>query len=179
MITSAQMARSAKEEIVGIKATIEEVNSKHLNGDLTPEDATRNIAYLQNSIEKLEQDIAEYESLKSGSTIYIKPERLEDLPRTITQLRLHHGWAQDRLADEIGVAQQQIARYESTDYEGISFQRLIALLDSFDAHISIEKIKLNINGKEQYKFKRPTGMTEEKMQATKKRGLFSFEKSTT
>jgi transcriptional regulator with XRE-family HTH domain len=177
MITSAQMLRSAGEEIAGIRNTIGEISQKKNAGEIKPEDAARNIENLEQMIKKIEHDIAEYTSLKSGSTEYIKPQKLEDLPRTITQLRLHYDWSQQRLADELGMQQQQIARYETNDYEGISFQRILALLEAFEAHISIERIRLNLNGKEQYKFKMPGGITHKKIQEKRRRGLFNMAKT--
>jgi transcriptional regulator with XRE-family HTH domain len=176
MITSAQMLKSANEEINGIRNTIGEITQKQSAGEIKPEDAARNIENLERFIAKIEHDIAEYNSLKSGSTEYINPQRLEDLPRTITQLRLHYDWPQQRLADELGIAQQQIARYEATDYEGISFQRILALLEAFDAHISIEKIKLTIDGKSQTKFLMPKGYKPEDLARKKRAGLFNMSK---
>jgi transcriptional regulator with XRE-family HTH domain len=42
----------------------------------------------------------------------------------LIKARIAKGWSQRRLAEELGVAEQQIQRYESTGYTAASLARL-------------------------------------------------------
>ncbi|CAK9252046.1 unnamed protein product [Sphagnum jensenii] len=177
MITSGQQLKSVQETISRFAESIEEVKRQQAEGKIPANDAEISIGGFNYEIKKLKQQVDEYKSLISGSMDYIDARKLEDLPRTMIQLRLALGWSQKRLADELGVQQQQIARYEATDYEGISFQRMLVMLNAFDAHISIEKIRMTIDGKSQTKFLLPKGYKPEDIVRKKRMGLFNLSKA--
>ena len=160
MITNTAQLKSTREWISRFRSAITEHEKakQEGKGDI---DTEVSIARNHSQLNKLEAEVAEYLSLTSGSMDYINPRKLEDLPKTMIQLRLALGWSQKKLADELGVAQQHIARYEASDYEGISFQRMLVMLDAFSAHISIEKIRMTIDGESQEQFLLPSGMSRE------------------
>ena len=169
MINSTQQLNATREWIAKFEDSINEVERQKAEGKSDSRDADIAIGQFKYEIAKLQAQIAEYESLNSGSMSCIKPRTLEDLPRTLIQLRIALGWSQLKLADEVGIAQQQIARYETSGYDGVSFQRMLALLDSFGAHIAIEKIKLMFESNVEEKFFIPKGTSiEEVVQKAKK-----------
>lgn len=49
---------------------------------------------------------------------------LPELAVALVKARIAEGWSQRRLAEELGVAEQQIQRYESTGYTAASLARL-------------------------------------------------------
>ena len=73
---------------------------------------------------RMEAELEEYEALLSGRVEVGTARAVEDLPRLLVRARIAAGLTQAQLAEELGLAGQQIQRYESTDYEGASLPRL-------------------------------------------------------
>ncbi len=82
---------------------------------------------LRSQLLDLEAQINEYEALRSGQQTAFEIESLEELPRALIQARIAAGLTQRQLAERIGVKEQQIQRYEDTDYAATSFARLVEL----------------------------------------------------
>jgi transcriptional regulator with XRE-family HTH domain len=79
---------------------------------------------------QMRRDLEEYESLRSGSEAIGEVERLEDLPHALVRARIAAGLTQAELAARLGLQQQQIQRYEATDYESASLARLIEVANA-------------------------------------------------
>lgn len=72
----------------------------------------------------LRAEIQEYERLSSGTVSTFEATTLAGLATLLIQARIARGWTQARLADELGVAEQQIQRYEATEYRSASLARI-------------------------------------------------------
>ena len=72
----------------------------------------------------LREQLAAYEALRSGAVRSFEAPSLLDLAEAIVKARIARGWTQRRLADELGVAEQQVQRYEATGYASASLARL-------------------------------------------------------
>jgi HTH-type transcriptional regulator / antitoxin HipB len=81
-------------------------------------------------VETLQQEIAEYEQLKSGQVEKLQLVSLDDLPIAIIKARISSGMTQKDLAQKIGTQEQQIQRYEANHYSAISFDRLLKVADA-------------------------------------------------
>lgn len=79
---------------------------------------------LRSQLEDLRSQIREYEALRDGKTTFIDVRSLSDLPRALVQARIAAGFSQKVLADRLGLKEQQIQRYEASDYAGVSISRL-------------------------------------------------------
>lgn len=79
---------------------------------------------LASQLDELHHDIAEYDSLRSGTHPAITVSSFEELPQALVQARIAAGLSQKELAERLGVKEQQIQRYEATDYTGASLARL-------------------------------------------------------
>ncbi|MGH3370180.1 MAG: helix-turn-helix domain-containing protein [Nocardioidaceae bacterium] len=82
------------------------------------------IAAVRSQLGDLEAELAEYEQLRSGTIRSFEAGSLPELAVGLVKARIAKGWSQRRLAEELGVAQQQIQRYESTGYTSASLARL-------------------------------------------------------
>lgn len=80
---------------------------------------------LQSQLSELREEIYEYESLKSGQYTVLELESLEELPLALIKARIAAGLSQKDLADRLIIKEQQIQRYEDTEYASASFTRLI------------------------------------------------------
>jgi HTH-type transcriptional regulator / antitoxin HipB len=83
-------------------------------------------------IGELEQEIVEYNRLKSGRVTQFPIESLQDLPRVAIQARIAAGLTQKELAEKIGVQEQQIQRYEANNYQAVGFDRLQEVMSALD-----------------------------------------------
>lgn len=85
---------------------------------------------LKSQIEELSAEIRDYEVLVSGAQTVMSANSLEDLPSVLIQARIASGLTQRALAERLGVAEQQVQRYEATGYESASFARLKEVADA-------------------------------------------------
>jgi DNA-binding Xre family transcriptional regulator len=80
---------------------------------------------IEQQIKQLAAEIQEYEDLLNGK----KPPMpmaavLDDLPRTLIQLRIFRRWTQKDLATRLGMQENQLQKYEAENYSGVAFQNL-------------------------------------------------------
>lgn len=81
-------------------------------------------AALEGEIAILDNQIVEYESLRSGHTSRVKVASFADLPEALVRARIAIGLTQRELAERIGVKEQQVQKYENERYAGASLSRL-------------------------------------------------------
>jgi HTH-type transcriptional regulator / antitoxin HipB len=86
-------------------------------------------------IGELEQEIVEYDRLKSGQITQFPIESLQDLPRVAIEARIAAGLTQKELAEKIGVQEQQIQRYEANNYQAVGFDRLQEVMSALNVTI--------------------------------------------
>ena len=61
---------------------------------------------------------------------------LTGLATLLVKARIARGWTQRRLAEALGVAEQQIQRYESTDYRSASLARICDVADALGVAVT-------------------------------------------
>jgi transcriptional regulator with XRE-family HTH domain len=79
---------------------------------------------LQSQLDELREQITEYEALKSGQQAVISLNSLEELPRALIQARIAAGLTQRQLAERMRLKEQQIQRYEATEYASADLTRV-------------------------------------------------------
>ncbi|WP_310415172.1 helix-turn-helix transcriptional regulator [Chamaesiphon sp. OTE_8_metabat_110] len=83
-------------------------------------------AALEDRIQMMYREIAEYKDLKDGK-VRITIDRLSELPIALIKARISSGMTQGELADKIGIKEQQIQRYEANHYQAVGFDRLLVI----------------------------------------------------
>jgi ribosome-binding protein aMBF1 (putative translation factor) len=73
---------------------------------------------------ELQEQIAEYEKLRAGRFDLAALDMVEAIPSSLIRARIAAGWTQKELAKRLGISEQQIQKYESTDYESASFRKI-------------------------------------------------------
>lgn len=84
----------------------------------------------------LAQEITEYEELRSGKTTSFTANSLAAVATLLIQARIARGWSQRHLAERLGIAEQQIQRYEANGYATTSLTRLCEVAAALDLHFS-------------------------------------------
>lgn len=80
----------------------------------------------------LRAELDEYERLRSGAVSTFEGSSLAELATLLVKARIVRGWTQRRLAEALGVAEQQVQRYESTGYRSASLARLCDVAAALD-----------------------------------------------
>jgi len=81
-------------------------------------------------IRQLEEELREYDQLKSGELALPHVERLDQIAPFIAKIRIAKGISQTELARRLGVSKQVISRYEENGYQSVAIARLQEILDA-------------------------------------------------
>lgn len=84
----------------------------------------------------LRAELDEYERLASGSVATFEASTLAELAMVLIQARVARGWSQRQLAEALGVAEQQVQRYESTAYRSASLARICDIADTLGIDVT-------------------------------------------
>lgn len=101
---------------------------KHVEGSsdigLDPILKRAQVAALQSQLKDLQDEVLAYEALQAGSAQVVEVESFDDIPSALIRARIASGLSQKDLAARLGLKEQQVQRYEATNYSGASFSRL-------------------------------------------------------
>jgi transcriptional regulator with XRE-family HTH domain/Zn-dependent peptidase ImmA (M78 family) len=92
----------------------------------------------------LQAEILEYESLQRERPSVIEASTLDDLPRALIRARIALGFSQKDLAEKMGLKEQQLQRYEATEYSAASLTRLQEVAQALGVRVS-ERIFLPVH----------------------------------
>jgi ribosome-binding protein aMBF1 (putative translation factor) len=127
MITNERQLQIARRDIERFNAAIE--------GDMVEAgvdplilQAQRDAAVAQ--VRELQQQVDDYQGLRSGKMRDFRIATLSDLPRALISCRIASGMTQRELADRLSLKEQQIQRYEVQEYQGASFSRIADVADA-------------------------------------------------
>ena len=78
----------------------------------------------------------EYEQLLSGDLVMFDVNSISDLPKSLIMARISLGLTQKDLSERLGMKEQQIQRYENTEYGSASFNTLVSIVEALDLKIT-------------------------------------------
>jgi HTH-type transcriptional regulator / antitoxin HigA len=79
---------------------------------------------IRSQSDDLRAELDDYDQLRSGEQSTFDAASLEELSTVLVRARIARGWTQRQLAEALGMAEQQIQRYEANDYRSTSLARL-------------------------------------------------------
>jgi HTH-type transcriptional regulator / antitoxin HigA len=88
-------------------------------------------------IRQLEDELREYDQMKSGEITLPHLERLDQIAPSIVKIRIAKGVSQTELARRLGVSKQVISRYEESDYQTVAIARLQEILDAIGVKTAV------------------------------------------
>jgi HTH-type transcriptional regulator/antitoxin HigA len=125
MIKTDKQLKATRELIKEFQQSIKKIESSgSARSTMKPAAFKAHVAGMRSQLEQLITDIERYERLKGGDISLITATTLDDLPRSLIETRIARGKSQSDLARELGVAPQQIQRWEADDYQSASFPML-------------------------------------------------------
>lgn len=93
---------------------------------------------LRSQLDELRSDVERFEQLRSRGRGPIHLESFDELPRALVEARIAAGLSQKELAKRLGMKEQQIQRYEATEYSSASLTRLKQVIEALGANIAGE-----------------------------------------
>ena len=99
---------------------------------------------LRYQLSELREQLEEYEALQSGSYPIPDLRTIEDLPRALIQTRIGRRLSQKALGKLVGVKEQQIQRYEATDYSSASLSRGMEVIAALKLGVDSDVIPENV-----------------------------------
>ena len=90
---------------------------------------------LTSQLADLNRQLADYNSLRSGERRVLELTSFDDLPRALIQARIALGLSQKDLADRLGLKEQQLQRYEASDYASASLDRVKEIIKALGLRV--------------------------------------------
>ena len=93
---------------------------------------------IESQLTELKRQLEEYDQLRSGRLKRLKKSAFQDLPIELIRARIARGLTQKDLARKLGVKEQQIQRYEETDYASASLSRINEVIKALNIEVKEE-----------------------------------------
>lgn len=90
---------------------------------------------LESQISDLEAEIEDYDALQSGAVTSFEADGLHDLPDILIRARIARRMSQKDLGTFLGIAEQQVQRYEAERYRSASLERLSEVAAALDISV--------------------------------------------
>lgn len=97
------------------------------------------IRALKGQLKGLQHEVNEYQHIKAGNLFISDNTRLENIGELLIKARIAQQMSQNDLATKLGIAQQQIQRYESSSYETASLETLVNTAGALGIALKFER----------------------------------------
>lgn len=124
MITNERQYQLASAQIAKLRKAETELELRKRPESEHPTRKKLELDALRGHFQELSSACAEYEGLKNGLIAVPPIKDLAEVPTALIRKRIANGMTQRDLADAIGVAEQQIQRYEANNYASATLERL-------------------------------------------------------
>ncbi|HZB45936.1 MAG TPA: helix-turn-helix transcriptional regulator [Pyrinomonadaceae bacterium] len=88
---------------------------------------------MQSQLDSLSGELREYDELRSGDVPPPDLRYIAVVPQDLIRARIASGLSQKELAERLEMPEQQIQRYEATEYESVSFARIVEIAEALQA----------------------------------------------
>lgn len=141
MITNEVQYRATKAHLETFEAAATNLEQRAGSGERTKLQQLE-IDAVQAQADDLRRELREYEQLRDGEVLAFEGANLADVASLLIKARIARGWTQRQLAERLGVAEQQVQRYESTAYRSASLARLCDIAEVLGVSIT-ERAEMN------------------------------------
>lgn len=93
---------------------------------------------LKSQLTELQQQLAEYDALRTGERLVLEVSSFDDLPQALIKSRIAAGLSQKELAERLNMKEQQIQRYEATKYASASIERVREIIEALGVTVREE-----------------------------------------
>lgn len=130
MITNERQYKITRTQLRGFENARTDAVAAGPGVDVDPRIHQAMIEGLEGQIDDLKEQLDRYETLKSGRTSSVSLTSILDLLPRLIEARIAAGLTQRSLSERLGVAEQQVQKWESTTYAGVSVERVQNVADA-------------------------------------------------
>ena len=139
MITNERQYKITRRKAQSFESAIKEIDSSVLE---STDDSTKLLRLERDAMASvladLREELAEYDRLKKAHIATISANSFEDLAIGLIKARIAQGFTQRELANQLGLKEQQIQRYEADRYASTSYKRLCEVANALRVQIKNE-----------------------------------------
>ena len=134
MIKNERQYRITKAQAAKLEAALESFSAQSADDRKThPRLVKAQADALRSQLESLRGELREYEDIKAGETPPPDLSYIAVVPQDLIHARIASGLSQKELAERLGMPEQQIQRYEATEYESVSLARIMEIAKALQA----------------------------------------------
>ena len=125
MIKNERQYRITRTQAERFAQTLDGLRNRPEGADgMHPMIAQAQVDAVSSQLADLEAELREYEAIREGGFEVEALRVVTDLPELLIKARISQGITQRELADRLGLKEQQIQRYEATDYATAKWSRI-------------------------------------------------------
>ena len=134
MIKNERQYRITKAQAAKLEAALESFSAQSAgDGKTHPRLIKAQADALRSQLESLRGELREYEEMKTGEIPPPDLSYITVVPQDLIHARIASGLSQKELAERLGMPEQQIQRYEATEYESVSLARIMEIAKALQA----------------------------------------------
>ena len=140
MITNEYQYKISRSRVQKFQSLIAELSNSQ---DADPILINMQIKAIQSQINDIKEEISDYIEIKENKIIPVKDlMNFKNLPTSLIKARIGLNMTQKEFAELIGVREQQIQRWESTEYATVSISRVYEIISAIleTMNISLERV---------------------------------------
>lgn len=138
MITNERQYKITKAQLRGFEQALAAAEEKGPSVDVHPRIHQAMQEGLESQITDLKEQTGRYEDLKAGRALHVTLTSIVAILPTLIEARIAAGLTQKALSELLGVAEQQVQRWEATTYSGVSVERVQEVADAVGLSIKEE-----------------------------------------
>lgn len=123
MITNEVQYRATKAHLATFETAATNLEAAMATGPKTKL-ARLELDAVRSQAEDLRAELVEYDLLRSGQVTTFEADSLAEVATLLVKARIARGWTQRELGEALGIAEQQVQRYESSGYRSASLARI-------------------------------------------------------
>ena len=105
------------------------------------------LASLLNMQKDMEQEILLYETLKKDKKGVLKERLFSEFPSLLTEYKIKSRLTQKEFAEQLGIKEQQLQRYEADNFKSVTFKNLLRFLEAIGLEIMIKETRMTRTNK--------------------------------
>jgi ribosome-binding protein aMBF1 (putative translation factor) len=139
MIRNARQYRITKAQLAKLDQALAQVTGSHEEppASIHPRLRQAERDALKSQIEDLRVELAAYDTLRTQKRSVFSLKSFTEFPRTLIQARIAAGMTQKDLAERLHLKEQQIQRYEATEYASASFARVTKVTQALGLKVTV------------------------------------------
>ena len=137
MIKNERQYRITRTQAERFARTLEGLRERPEGADgIHPMIAQAQVDAVSSQLADLEAELREYEAVRDGRFRMDELNVVAELPALLIKARIAQGLSQRDLADRVGLKEQQIQRYEATDYATAKWSRIREVAGALSMELS-------------------------------------------